>query len=195
VVLRLAVGSLQTADTAEFRNKLEGYYKIYWETAERDGILIHGLEYYAALFEEAARSGVDIRLYMASHEGEDLAGIVTLFRGKEAVYLYGASANHKRNLMAPNALQWRAMRDAKAAGCGFYDLFGIAPNDDPNHPMAGLYRFKTGFGGRIVHRPGSWDYPYRPLVMALYSIAEKTRKKLWDLKKKKKHAKRSLTIK
>jgi lipid II:glycine glycyltransferase (peptidoglycan interpeptide bridge formation enzyme) len=175
------------------QNELEKYYSIYKETAERDGILIHGLEYYRALFEEAAQSaqssicGVDVRLYMASHEGEDLAGIVTLFRGSEAVYLYGASANHKRNLMAPYALQWRAMRDAKEAGCIFYDLFGIpptSPDDDPNHPMAGLYRFKTGFGGAVVHRPGSWDYPYRPLAKALYSAAEKTRKKLWDLKKK-----------
>jgi lipid II:glycine glycyltransferase (peptidoglycan interpeptide bridge formation enzyme) len=78
------------------------------------------------------------------------------------------------------------MRDAKAAGCLVYDLFGIPPVDDPNHPMAGLYRFKTGFGGRIVHRPGSWDYPYRPLAKVLYSIAERTRKKLWDLKKKNK---------
>jgi lipid II:glycine glycyltransferase (peptidoglycan interpeptide bridge formation enzyme) len=200
VEVRLACSSKNSAEEpGALRNELEKYYSIYKETADRDGILIHGLNYYRALFEEAAQSaksaqsaqpGADVRLYMASHEGEDLAGIVTLFRGSEAVYLYGASANHKRNLMAPNALQWRAMRDAKAAGCGVYDLFGISPtspDEDPTHPMAGLYRFKTGFGGRIVHRPGSWDYPYRPLVKALYSAAEKTRKKLWDLKKKLKH--------
>jgi lipid II:glycine glycyltransferase (peptidoglycan interpeptide bridge formation enzyme) len=186
VEIRLACSSRNFPESPGIlQNELERYYSIYNETAERDGILIHGLEYYAALFEETSgTSGVDLRLYMASHEGEDLAGIITLFRGSEAVYLYGASANRKRNLMAPNALQWRAMRDAKAAGCGVYDLFGIPPHDDPNHPMAGLYRFKTGFGGRIIHRPGSWDYSYRPLAKGLYSAAERTRKKLWDLKKK-----------
>jgi lipid II:glycine glycyltransferase (peptidoglycan interpeptide bridge formation enzyme) len=49
--------------------------------------------------------------------------------------------------------------------------------------MAGLYQFKTGFGGRIIHRPGSWDYAYKPLVKGLFSMAEKTRKTLWNLKK------------
>ncbi|MDR2073394.1 MAG: peptidoglycan bridge formation glycyltransferase FemA/FemB family protein [Spirochaetaceae bacterium] len=168
------------------REELEKFYALYRETADRDGISIHGREYYAALFEEAAKNNEDLRLYMASHGGEDIAGIITLFRGREGVYLYGASANHKRNLMAPYALQWRAMRDAKAAGCGFYDLFGIPPEADPEHPMAGLYRFKTGFGGRIIHRPGSWDYPYRPLAATLYRGAEGIRKKIWDSKKRRK---------
>jgi lipid II:glycine glycyltransferase (peptidoglycan interpeptide bridge formation enzyme) len=41
--------------------------------------------------------------------------------------------------------------------------------------MHGLYRFKTGFGGRIVHRPGCWDYPLRPLAYRLYRLAERAR--------------------
>ncbi|MCL1813137.1 MAG: peptidoglycan bridge formation glycyltransferase FemA/FemB family protein, partial [Treponema sp.] len=95
------------ADTIAANNNggdLASYYNIYKETAERDGISIHGMEYYRVLFEEAVKHGVDVRLYMASNDGEDLAGIVTLFRGREAVYLYGASSNQKRNLMAPYTL-------------------------------------------------------------------------------------------
>jgi lipid II:glycine glycyltransferase (peptidoglycan interpeptide bridge formation enzyme) len=177
-------GSISTENGAA---DLAGYYKIYRETAARDGISIHGIEYYRVLFEEAAKHGIDARLYMASHEGEDIAGIVTLFRGTGAVYLYGASSNNKRNLMAPYALQWKAMQDAKVSGCSSYDMFGIPPKppeDDPGHPMAGLYRFKTGFSGNIIHRPGSWDYPCRPLAKAFFLTAEKTRKKIWDLKKR-----------
>jgi lipid II:glycine glycyltransferase (peptidoglycan interpeptide bridge formation enzyme) len=86
--------------------------------------------------------------------------------------------------MAPYALQWKAMQDGKEAGCLYYDLFGIPPDDDPNHPMAGLYRFKTGFGGRIVHRLGSWDYPYKKTLYSFFNLAESLRKKLRDLKKK-----------
>jgi lipid II:glycine glycyltransferase (peptidoglycan interpeptide bridge formation enzyme) len=178
---------------------LQSFYRIYKETAGRDGISIHSMDYYAALFNKAwkynaepvedgaKKPAVDVRLYLASHEKEDIAGIITLFRGSEAVYLYGASSNHKRNLMAPYALQWRAMRDAKAAHCLYYDLFGIppcSPEEDPDHPMAGLYRFKTGFGGKIIHRAGSWDYIARPLLKTLYSAAEASRKKIWDLKKR-----------
>jgi len=194
-----AFGAAASPDNrAAAHGELETFYRIYRETAARDGILIHPKEYYAAFFEEAAKHTIDARLYIASHEGEDLAGIVTLFRSRVGVYLYGASSNHKRNLMAPYALQWRAMRDAKAAGCFVYDMYGIPPRpptEMPDHPMAGLYRFKTGFigdeganaaapGGSIVRRPGCWDYPCRPVIMALYSIAEKIQKKIRNLKKK-----------
>jgi lipid II:glycine glycyltransferase (peptidoglycan interpeptide bridge formation enzyme) len=86
--------------------------------------------------------------------------------------------------MATYALQWRAMQEAKAFGCTQYDLFGIPPNENPDHPMSGLYRFKTGFGGRIVHRSGSWDYPCKPVLCALFSGAEQLRKKLRDRRKK-----------
>jgi lipid II:glycine glycyltransferase (peptidoglycan interpeptide bridge formation enzyme) len=50
--------------------------------------------------------------------------------------------------------------------------------------MAGLYRFKTGFGGRVIHRPGSWDLPYRGLMYHLFRAAETLRKNLRSLKKK-----------
>ncbi|MCL2609730.1 MAG: peptidoglycan bridge formation glycyltransferase FemA/FemB family protein [Treponema sp.] len=161
------------------------FYGLLEKTARRDGIAVHGIGYYRRLFERAAgESGVTLRLYMARHEGDCLAGIVVLHRGSTATYLYGASADLKRNLMAPYALQWRAMRDAKAAGCAEYDLFGIPPDADPDHPMVGLYRFKTGFGGKIVHRPGSWDFPAKPLPYRAFRLAESLRKKLRDLRKR-----------
>jgi lipid II:glycine glycyltransferase (peptidoglycan interpeptide bridge formation enzyme) len=160
---------------------VELFYRLLKETAQRDGIAVHSAEYYRALFEEAnaeSHSPTQLRLYTARHEDDDLAAIVALFRGKQATYLYGASSNIKRNLMAPYALQWKAIQDAKACGCEVYDLFGIPPDDSPGHPMAGLYRFKTGFGGKIVRRPGSWDYPYKPIFHALFKRAESLRKKL-----------------
>ena len=168
--------------------ELETFYRLLKETAQRDGIAIHSFDYYKTLFEICERrnkNGEDLtlRLYIAAHEGDTLAAIVVLFRAQYATYLYGASSNEKRNLMAPYALQWKAMQDAKEAGCLYYDLFGIPPNEDPNHPMAGLYRFKTGFGGKIIHRPGSWDYPYKPSIYTLFNIAEALRKRIRDQKK------------
>jgi lipid II:glycine glycyltransferase (peptidoglycan interpeptide bridge formation enzyme) len=156
------------------------FYGLLKETAGRDGIAIHGFEYYREILLDAA-----VRLYLAEHEGEAIAGVVTLFRGKEAHYLYGASSGKKRSLMAPYALQLKAMEDAGDAGCGEYDLFGIPPSEDPSHPMAGLYRFKTGFGGRIIHRPGSWDYPCSPLLYRLFRWAESLRKNIRTKKKRK----------
>jgi len=173
----------------EQEDNIEVFYRLLTETALRDGIAVHNIEYYRALFEEAKGEStrtvpVQLRLYTARHENDDLAAIVVLFRGKQATYLYGASSNIKRNLMAPYALQWKAMQDAKASGCTVYDLFGIPPDESPGHPMAGLYRFKTGFGGAIVHRPGSWDYPYKPILHILFKNVEILRKKIRILRRK-----------
>jgi len=164
---------------------IDVFYKLLQETALRDGIAVHGINYYKALFDVFTEPDAKLCLYTAAAGGDAIAAIVVLCRGSHAVYLYGASSNVGRNLMPAYALQWRAMRDAKAAGCVRYDLFGIPPNDNPDHPMAGLYRFKTGFGGCIVHRAGSWDYPYRGAIYGLFCMAEAARKKLRDLKKKK----------
>ena len=182
------------------QEELSVFYTLFQETARRDGIAIHSFEYYATLFalcldeKSIPKTAVhhpdsepggfwedpmpDLRLYIASHEGQDIAAIITLFRGSQAYYLYGASSDQKRNLMAPYGLQWKAICDAKAAGCLEYDLFGIPPREDPQHPMAGLYRFKTGFGGNSIHRMGSYDYPYRPLLARLFRKAEAVRQQL-----------------
>ncbi|MCL2479630.1 MAG: peptidoglycan bridge formation glycyltransferase FemA/FemB family protein, partial [Treponema sp.] len=171
------------------------FYSLLKETAKRDHISIHNINYYKTLFshtreyqkkdtESGSAAAPVLHLYTAEYEGEALASIIVLFRGREAVYLYGASSGSKRNLMSPYALQVRAMMDAKDLGCSEYDLFGIPPSEDPHHPMAGLYRFKTGFGGRIIHRPGSWDYTYRPLAMELFRFMESLRKKIRDFRKR-----------
>lgn len=154
---------------------LDDFYGLYKETAARDGIALHSKKYYGNLLSLAQKTGENVRVYLACHEGDVLAGIITYFSGKEGVYLYGASSNLKRNLMPAYSLQWRAIRDAKLSGCRIYDFYGIPPVEDPNHPMYGLYRFKTGFGGTIVHRAGSFDFPLKKLLYGMFSIAEKLR--------------------
>jgi len=159
---------------------IDVFFGLYLDTASRDGIAVHTKTYYADLLRRAegrlkpsgGNPPLTVRVYIAEHEGQPLASIVTLFCGDEAVYLYGASSNEKRNLMPAYALQWQAIRDAKQAGCRRYDFYGIPPTDNPSHPMYGLYRFKTGFGGSIIHRVGSLDIPLRPAFYALYSLAE-----------------------
>jgi len=144
------------------------------ETAARDGITIHSNKYYRDLFETVldGYEDVTLRVYFARHDGDTLAAIIVLFYREEATYLYGASTGKKRNLMPAYALQWQAIRDAKEAGCLRYDFYGIPPSDDPTHPMHGLYRFKTGFGGRVVHRTGSLDMPLKHAHYQAYSLAE-----------------------
>jgi len=168
------------------------FYSLYRETAERDRIALHPESYYERLFALAAGAAqsprADLRLWVARHQGQALAAIVTLFRGERATYLYGASGSAKRSLMPAYALQWEAIKAAKAAGCAVYDFYGIPPSDDTAHPMAGLYRFKTGFGGDVAHRAGSWDYPLRPGAWAAFRAVEAARS--WYFKDFRKRGKR-----
>lgn len=164
------------------KENLPVFMQLYRQTAQRDGIAIHTAEYYEKIFDIAARINealhgnlIDVRLWIAEHEGDILAGIITLFYRGHAIYLYGASGNVKRNLMPAHALQWAAICAAKASGCQDYDFFGIPPNEDPNHPMAGLYKFKTGFGGRIVHRAGCYDAPVALFAYRVFKFMETAR--------------------
>ena len=160
------------------REKLDVWYEMYKETAKRDRIVVHSLDYYRALFTTASERPADspvIYLLMAEIDEVPVAGIILALHGHRATYLFGASTEIKRNHMPAFALQWEAIRMAKAAGCTAYDLFGIPPNDNPSHPMHGLYRFKTGFGGAIEHRLGCWDYPYIKLLYSAYRLLEISR--------------------
>ena len=161
-------------------DELPAWYKLYQTTAVRDKIAIHSEAYYRRVLEKSAPfSQKDekpcVKLYLAEHEGDLLAGIIVLFYKKRAVYVYGASSNEKRNLMPAYLLQRHAVRVARGAGCTAYDFYGIPPTDDPRHPMHGLYRFKTGFGGVLIHRCGVYDAPVRPVFYALFRTAERAR--------------------
>ena len=161
--------------------KIDKFYELTKITNARDGNASHSKAYYADLIkssaeEVAARKDVPvISLYIAEHEGEEIASIMTLFSHDEAIYLYGASSNNKRNLMPNHLLQWTAMKDAKAYGSKYYDMYGMPPEGkDENHPMHGLYMFKANFGGKNIHRTGSWDIPLKAIYHP-YSAAEKLR--------------------
>jgi len=165
------------------KNELAVFYKLLEETSKRDKIAIHGFDYYKALF-CSNYDAPDIRIYFAMYENDTLAGIVTLFRGTDAVYLYGASSGNNRNLMPAYALQLKAIEDAKIFGCKRYDFFGIPPCNDDTHPMSGLYLFKTGFGGKIIHRHGSYDFPYSYILYRIFRIIESLRSSIKARKKK-----------
>ncbi len=161
--------------------KIDKFYSLTKETNARDGNSSHAKSYYLDLITSSAKeieAGQDvpqISLYIAEHEGDEIAAIMTLFSHDEAIYLYGASSNQKRNLMPNHLLQWTAMKDAKAYGSKIYDMYGMPPEGkDEKHPMHGLYMFKANFGGHNIHRTGSWDLPLKG-VYKFYNLAEKLR--------------------
>ena len=56
-------------------------------------------------------------------------------------------------------LQWQIIKEAKNRGIKYYNFWGIAPNDNPNHRFAGVTMFKTGFGGERIDWLHAHDLP------------------------------------
>lgn len=142
--------------------ELEIWYKLYRETCLRNDMVLHEIEVFKTIFKAKwsdPRSSADLELLIAEKDGLPLAAMFLVYSNQCASYLYGASSSSNRHYMAPYALQWEAIKRAKARGCRDYDMFGSSPNPDPSHPLYGLYRFKRGFGGYLFHRMGCWDYP------------------------------------
>ncbi len=154
---------------------LDVWYTLYTETANRNGVYLHNIEYFRAVLQAKVsntQSPADVRLLVAEKDGIPLAAMFLVMSENRAYYLYGASANQGRQLMATYALQWQAMLTAQNMGCTEYDMFGLAPRPNPTHPMYGLYRFKTGFGGEQFHRMGCWDYPLDTELYSFYTTME-----------------------
>jgi len=142
---------------------VQRWYALMQVTSERDRFAVHTFDYYQHAW-EMMRAAQQAELFLAEHEGKLLAGIFVTLVGREGIYLYGASGNEGRSVMPNHLLQWEAMRWCKARGATLYDLWGIAESEDPDDPMAGVYRFKRGWGGKMVRYIGSFDYVYAPLL-------------------------------
>jgi len=141
---------------------LPAFYGLYRKTATRNGFYLCEYKYFLTLFSSLSSDpdSSEVHLLFAAHEQDLLAGAIITISGRTATYLFGASSREKKSFMGPYALHWAAMRLARSRGCHTYDMGAVSPTHDPTHPFFGLYRFKIGFGGRIVHRTGSWDYPF-----------------------------------
>jgi lipid II:glycine glycyltransferase (peptidoglycan interpeptide bridge formation enzyme) len=162
---------VRSADTGE----LDTWYRLYRETCRRNGIHLHSSDYFRAVAEaDKARTSTtgEVDLLIAEAEGVPLAAMFLAYSSSRATYLFGASADRKGNHMPAYALQWEAIRRARLKGCTEYDMFGVSPTANPSHPLYGLYRFKTGFGGTLFHRMGCWDYPLDREIYNNYAAAE-----------------------
>jgi len=143
-------------------------YRMYAETSVRDGFVIRDQKYYGDLWGRFMQAGMATPL-IAEVEGEAVAAIVLFHFGKRAWYLHGMSRSVHREKM-PNALiQWEAMRLAKALGCETYDLWGAPDVFNESDSMWGVYLFKRGLGGYVVHTMGAYDLPINPLFYRLYT--------------------------
>jgi peptidoglycan pentaglycine glycine transferase (the first glycine) len=154
-------------------------------TGEREHFGLHAAAYYRKAY-ELFHPLKQCELFLAEYGGELLAGVMAFALGKRAWYFYGASSDRERNRMAPYLAQWEAMSWAQARGALTYDLWGVPDEDEKileaefetrGDRLWGVYRFKRGFGGRLVRTIGAWDRVYHRGMYQAYVMYFKVRRR------------------
>ncbi len=145
-------------------------YQMYAETSLRDGFVIRRPEYYQDAWGAFIQAGM-AQPFIAEVKGEPIAAIVVFRFAGSALYMYGMSRREHREKMPNYLLQWEAIRWAAHVGCVTYDFWGAPNRFDPQEPMWGVYRFKQGFGARLLRTIGAWDIVNRPALYWFYSAA------------------------
>lgn len=128
---------------------IESFYDLYQETARRDHFYIHDRSLYEIIFKTYWKLD-QFELLIARFQGTPIAAVSLVHIGRHTYYLYGASIDRHREVMAPHLLQWEAIQWAKRRGAMTYDFRGVPDIPAEGQEMYGVYRFKQGFGGRHV---------------------------------------------
>jgi lipid II:glycine glycyltransferase (peptidoglycan interpeptide bridge formation enzyme) len=147
-------------------------------TSARKAFGYHNAAYYRALLDAF---GDAARLLIAERDGAAIGASLVLAWASHGVYLAAGSNAAGLEHRAAHALQWQAIGWAKGRGARTWDQFGIADARGQlelatlagrdrksvemvrleaaarRDPLDGVYRFKKGWGGRVVRFMPAYD--------------------------------------
>jgi len=155
--------------------KIKEFHRLLSETIQRERISGRSQQYFEKMIDIFSNTDY-FEIYIASYKGEPLAGALVGFYANVASYLYGGSSSENREVMAPYAMHWQIIKDAKVRGMNFYDMLGRAKPGDERSKWAGVTRFKEQFGGEAVEILGSYDFVVKPFYYKVFKVAEKLRR-------------------
>lgn len=150
------------------KERLGDFQRLMEETGARDGFRVRSREYFERMLDAL---GDCCRLYLCEYKGQPLSGAVCVQYGGRTCYVYGASTAEHREVMPNYLMQWEMIRWAVRSGCDIYDFQGVPCWYDPNHPNYGVYRFKTGFNGRLAVYAGEFRAVFSRRYKALFDRA------------------------
>ncbi len=143
-------------------------YKMYAETAVRDGFVIRHTDYYLNTWRTFIEADM-AKILIAEVESQPVAALILFHFNGTARYMFGMSTENAREWMPNHLLQWEAMRLAKQLDCHTYDMWGAPEVFDESDSMWGVFRFKQGFNGITTRTLGAWDYTTRPVLYRRYT--------------------------
>jgi lipid II:glycine glycyltransferase (peptidoglycan interpeptide bridge formation enzyme) len=167
-----------TVRVATDRAEAQTLHDMLRATSARKAFGYHNAAYYRALLDAF---GDAAQLLIAERDGAAIGASLVLAWGGQGVYLAAGSNAAGLEHRAAHALQWQAIGWAKERGAHTWDQFGIADargrlelgalaGQDRSSaemvrleaaarrdPLDGVYRFKKGWGGRVVRFMPAYD--------------------------------------
>ena len=177
---------------------LKKFNEIYQKTAQRHHFTPFSLDYLEKQFssflpdDQPIRQRVRLRLtrspqgcpectegqiliFLGKYKNEVVSSVVIVYWQNIGFYHHGASLSKYNKIPVSYLLQWEAIKEAKNRECQRYNFWGITPDDNKNHPWAGLSLFKKGFGGHRKDYVQTQDLPLSKIYYLTF-IFEKMRK-------------------
>lgn len=139
---------------------------LYNHTAQRHGLERKTEGDFLGLMRAGKAKGLEIELYLARSDGRPAAGAIFALGSSASWYLFAASSSALRSAAGPTAILADVLCRYAEMGVKRMDLMGVGPKGEEGHPLAGLSRFKSGFGGLRLTKAGAWDYVIQPAAYA-----------------------------
>jgi peptidoglycan pentaglycine glycine transferase (the first glycine) len=155
------------------RRGVADFLRIYKRTVIRQELQAKPPGYFRRLISMLAPQHVSI--FFAEYQDKRLAACLVVYFGRRATYFYGGSLAQHRHVMAAYLLHFEMMRKARARGCEWYDLWGIAPENQPDHSWQNFSVFKRKFGGVEFNLVPTLDYVYDPAAYDHYVDIQRER--------------------
>ena len=121
-------------------------YKIYAESVRNLGTPVFPAKYFRILREVF---GPDCKVMMITHEGQDIAGVMSFYFRNEVLPYYSGSNSLARNLKGNDFMYWELMRQSAEQGIDIFD-YGRSKEG------TGSYSFKKNWG--FIPKPLHYEY-------------------------------------
>jgi len=153
----------------------ETFYELLKNTADRQKYYVRSKKYYKLAWETLQKEN-EAYILIAKYQDEVLGAWMLFAHNNTLYYPYGGSSTKHRNLHASCLLGWEAIKLGKKLGCVKFDMWGAAK--DPQNaldPYHGFTAFKLKYGGTRVSYIDSYDYVVNKPLYTLFNFANKIR--------------------
>jgi len=164
------------------KSGLKTYLQILEKTLKRKGFYLHSPDYFKKMWELLGNSDL-FHIFHAVYDDTPLVSWIMFKWNDQIYYVYGASIDLHKEVMASNLMMWEMIVWAKSEGAKTFDMWGsLGSEPDPKNPWYGFHRFKEGYGGELTKFLGTFDLVIKQPHYKIFNTVDNLRWKALRIK-------------